>query len=173
MSSDSRSSAAVDAAATATSPQTGPLQVQLTHWPLRDQPKRSFCLALATTLTAVLTGMMSASFSMGLIVCITLIITSWRYWLAVHYEIGPYGIRQTIWKHVRRVSWQQVGRVEFRQQGIRFFPDRDPAQLANLRGLYIYHSEKEETLKKVVTFYLDATQSTGSASQPTMHQQAG
>ncbi len=173
MSSDSQSSAVVDTAATAPPQEQGPLQVQLAHWPLRNQPKRSICLILVIALTVVLTGIVSNSFSMGLLVCSMLLIASWRYWIPVQYEIGPYGIRQTVWKHVRRVSWQQIGRIEFRQHGIRFFPDRDPAQLANLRGLYVYHPEKEETLKQVVTFYLDATQSTGSASQPTMHQQAG
>ena len=169
MSSDSQSSAVVEPAASAQPQELGPLQVQLVHWPLRDHPNRSICLLLVITLTALLTGMMADSFSMGLLVCITLVIASWRYWLPVHYEIGPYGIRQTVWKHVRRVSWQQVGRIEFRQQGIRFFPDHDPAQLANLRGLYIYHSGKEETLKKVVTFYLDAAQSAGSSSRPTVY----
>jgi len=169
MSSDSQGSAAVESAAIAQPQELGPLQVQLVNWPLRDRPNRSICLVLAITLTAVVTGMMADSFSMGLLVGITLVIASWRYWLPVNYEIGPYGIRQTVWKHVRRVSWQQVGRIEFRQHGIRFFPDHDPAQLANLRGLYVYHSGKEETLKQVVTFYLDAAQSTGSASRPTVH----
>ena len=169
MSSDSQSSAVVEAAATAQPQELGPLQVQLINWPLRAHRNRSICLVLAITLTALVTGMMSDSVSMGLLAGITLVIASWRYWLPVNYEIGPYGIRQTVWKYVRRVSWQQVGRIEFRQHGIRFFPDRDPAQLANLRGLYIYHSGKEETLKKVVTFYLDAAQSSGSASRPTLH----
>ncbi len=169
MSSDFQSSAVVEPAASAQPQELGPLQVQFVHWPLRDHLKRSICLILIITLTALLTGMMADSFSMGLLVGITLVIASWRYWLPVHYEIGPYGIRQTVWKHVRRVSWQQVGRIEFRQHGIRFFPDHDPAQLANLRGLYIYHSGQEEMLKQVVTFYLDAAQSAGSASRPTVH----
>jgi hypothetical protein len=169
MSSDSQGSSAVETAATSQPQELGPLQVQLVNWPLRDHPKRSVCLILITTLTSLLAGMMAESFSMGLLVWTALAIASWRYWLPVHYEIGPYGIRQTVWKHVRRVSWQQVGRLEFRQHGIRFFPDHDPAQLANLRGLYVYHSGKEETLKQVVTFYLDSTQPAGSSSRPTVH----
>jgi len=106
---------------------------------------------------------------MGLLAGSAAFVASWRYWLPVTYEIGPYGIRQLVFKRVRRLSWRQVGRIEIRNQGIRFLPDHDPAQLANLRGLYIYHPGQEETLKHVVNYYLQSLEMAGSSSRPTAH----
>ncbi len=149
--------------------ETGPLQLQLVNWPLRDQPRRSIVMILLLVLVSILTGLASESLSMGLLAGSAALTASWRYWLPVTYEIGPYGIRQLVFKRVRRLSWRQVGRVEIRNQGIRFLPDHDPAQLANLRGLYIYHPGQEETLKHVVNYYLQSLEMAGSSSRPTAH----
>ena len=149
--------------------ETGPLQLQLVNWPLRDQPRRSIGMILLLVLVSILTGQASESLSMGLLAGSAALVASWRYWLPVTYEIGPYGIRQLVFKRVRRLSWRQVGRIEIRNQGIRFLPDHDPAQLANLRGLYIYHPGQEETLKHVVNYYMQSLQMAGSSSRPTAH----
>jgi hypothetical protein len=158
---------------TASSPartdETGPLQLQLVNWPLRDQPRRSIVMILLLALVSILTGQASESLSMGLLAGSAALVASWRYWLPVTYEIGPYGIRQLVFKRVRRLSWRQVGRIEIRNQGIRFLPDHDPAQLANLRGLYIYHPGQEETLKHVVNYYMQSLEMAGSSSRPTAH----
>ena len=149
--------------------ETGPLQLQLVNWPLRDQPRRSLVVVLLLILVSVLAGRASQSLSMGLLAGSAALVASWRYWLPVTYKIGPYGIRQLVLKRVRRLSWRQVGRIEIRNQGIRFLPDHDPAQLANLRGLYIYHRGQEETLKHVVNYYLQSLDIAGSSSRPTAH----
>lgn len=149
--------------------ETGPLQLQLVNWPLRDQPRRSLVVVLLLALVSVLAGLASESLSMGLLAGSASLVASWRYWLPVTYEIGPYGIRQLVFKRVRRLSWRQVGRIEIRNQGIRFLPDHDPAQLANLRGLYIYHPGQEETLKHVVNYYMQSMETAGSSSRPTVH----
>ena len=126
-------------------------------------------MILLLVLVSILTGQASESLSMGLLAGSAAFVASWRYWLPVTYEIGPYGIRQLVFKRVRRLSWRQVGRIEIRNQGIRFLPDHDPAQLANLRGLYIYHPGQEETLKHVVNYYLQSLEMAGSSSRPTAH----
>jgi hypothetical protein len=149
--------------------ETGPLQLQLVNWPLRDQPRRSLVVVLLLALVSVLAGLASESLSMGLLAGSASLVASWRYWLPVTYEIGPYGIRQLVFKRIRRLSWRQVGRIEIRNQGIRFLPDHDPAQLANLRGLYIYHPGQEETLKHVVNYYMQSMETAGSSSRPTVH----
>ena len=157
------------AASSARPDETGPLQLQLVNWPLRDQPRRSIVLVLLLILVSTLAGLASESVSMGLLAGSAALVASWRYWLPVTYEIGPYGIRQLVFKRVRRLSWRQVGRIEIRNQGIRFLPDHDPAQLANLRGLYIYHPGREETLKHVVSYYMESLETAGSSSRPTVH----
>ena len=157
------------ASSSARTDETGPLQLQLVNWPLRDQPRRSVGMILLLVLVSILTGQASESLSMGLLAGSAALVASWRYWLPVTYEIGPYGIRQLVFKRVRRLSWRQVGRIEIRNQGIRFLPDHDPAQLANLRGLYIYHPGQEETLKHVVNYYMQSLEIAGSSSRPTAH----
>lgn len=153
---------------TATEPEaSGPLQLQIVNWPLRNDRNRSVVLVLGLLATSIFAGVMAGSYTMGLLIGFALVIASWRYWLPVTYEIGPYGIRQTVCKRVRRISWRQVGRVEFRPHGIRFFPDHDPSQLANLRGLYVCYPGQEETLKQVVTYYTNSLQPAGTTSRPT------
>ena len=78
--------------------ETGPLQLQLVNWPLRDQPRRSIGMILLLVLVSILTGQASESLSMGLLAGSAALVASWRYWLPVTYEIGPYGIRQLVFK---------------------------------------------------------------------------
>ncbi len=158
-----------DRAATVGPEESGLLQMHFLNWPLRDQPKRSLGLVLAMTLASILAGMLSDSFSMGLLAWMALAIASWQYWLPITYEIGPYGIRQIVLSRVRRISWQQIRRVEFRSHGIRFFPDHDPAQLASLRGLYVYCPGEEEAINQVVSYYVNSIQPSRSSSRPTAH----
>ena len=166
MSDDPQSSTAVEKAAAKGG---SPLQIHVVNWPVRDHRNRSILLGVGILLIAIFTGMLSTSVVMGLLVGCALTIASWRYWLPVSYEIGPYGIRQIVFKRIQRISWRQFSRIEFRPQGIRFFPDHDPAQLANLRALYICHPKQDETLKQVVTYYMESLQPASTTSRPTAH----
>ena len=166
---DAHSSSVTATGTDSASPEPGLLQLHLVNWPLRDQPWRSVIMALLLVATSIFAGQAASSTSMGILVGVAVLTASWRYWLPVTYEIGPYGIRQIVLGRVQRLSWRQIGRLEIRERGIRFLPDHDPAQLANVRGLYIYNQGQEEALKQVVNYYIASMDATGSSSRPTVH----
>ena len=151
-----------------------PDEVEITVWPLHDDPLRSWSLVMGAVALSAFAGWIGASFAMGLLCLAAILIALWRMWVPVTFHLGPRGIVQTVLGRQTRFLWSSVARFEVHSSGVSLLPDADPTPLNKLRSLYIRFQGKKEAILELVEYYVvrpshvgDSTlsQPTGSTSQ--------
>jgi hypothetical protein len=151
-----------------------PNEVEITVWPLHDDPLRSWSLVLGVVALSALAGWVAASFAMGLFCLAAILVALWRMWVPVTFHLGPRGIVQTVLGRQTRFLWSSVARFEVHSSGVLLLPDADPTPLNKLRSLYIRFQGEKVALLELVDYYVvrpshvgdsTLTQRTGSTSQ--------
>jgi hypothetical protein len=66
-----------------------------------------------------------------------LLVTLWRTWLPVSYELGVSGITQRVLGRQRRIAWPAIRGYQVGANGVLLVPDAQITPLAPLRGLYL------------------------------------
>ena len=121
-----------------------PEEVTLHVWPLRQQPLASLlALALAAGASWLL-GWASGRPWWGVLAVAGLLVTLWRTWLPVSYELGVSGITQRALGRQRRIAWPAIRGYQVRGNGVLLVPDAQIAPLAPLRGLYLPWLDQRE-----------------------------
>ncbi|MEZ6114435.1 MAG: hypothetical protein R3C99_26010 [Pirellulaceae bacterium] len=92
----------------------------------------SWLLLVAIGAVAVGVGMLSASPLAGAAVWFAMIVSLWRLWLPVRFEIGPRGLAQQVLGWRRLIVWRNIPRVEVRPQELCFMPVLNPSRFALL-----------------------------------------
>ena len=82
-------------------------------------------------------GEISESSLMGFFAASALVLSTWRRWVPITFEISRTGVQRTILGKKFRCTWQQVGRYEVRPNGIWLLPESQPTPGEFFCGLFI------------------------------------
>ena len=124
-----------------------PAAIRWRSWPLRDDVKRT-SLAVGGLMAAVggiwlLTGRIL----LALAALAALVLSLWRFFLPVAFELNDKGVDQRFLGRLRHISWHAIGRYEVCSAGVLVLPNRDRSVMAPFRGLYLpFGSHREEIL---------------------------
>lgn len=131
-----------------------PEEVTLASWPLRQEPIGSLVSLAIAVSVCWLVAWSSERPWLGVLAGAVLVLTLWRTWLPVTYEIGVAGVTQTVLGRRRRISWPAIRGYEVRGSGVLLVPDREITPLSPLRGLYIpWLGERDKVLANM-EYYL-------------------
>jgi len=125
-------------------------------WPAREKPLCTVMLAVGLFGVAVGICLLTVLQALPVILAaIVLILSAWRFFLPVVFELNEDGVDQWIFGRPRRVPWQAVRRYMICSAGVLLLPHEDPSPLAALRGLYVpFCTHRDEILARVDR-YLD------------------
>lgn len=131
-----------------------PESVQLSCWPLRDRPLRAWGLLGLVVAASVLVGRVAPNVQYGWLALAVLLVTSWRTWLPVRFEIGSGGVTETVLWRKRRIPWTAIAQHEVHREGVLLLPDLAVNALSPLRGLYVpWRAHKQDVLANL-EYYL-------------------
>jgi hypothetical protein len=123
--------------------------LRLVNWPLRQDGLRPWLL-LAMLALAIGVVIASGSPVAGMASLVALLLSAWRLWTRVTFELGPRGIVQTIWGRSYRIAWREFARYQAFRKGVLLLVDIEPTPLDAFRGLFIrYDNRREEVLRAV------------------------
>src|SRR4051794_35852233 len=123
-----------------------PEEVTIDDWPLRDRP---LAASLGLTLSAGLTWLAvwaTGNVALGAAIGAVLLLTLWRAWLPVRYQVGSGGIVQSVLGWRRRIAWTSIRRYEPRDDGVLLFADATAVGFSPLRGLYLHCGGQREAV---------------------------
>lgn len=83
-----------------------------------------------------------------------MLLSLWRLYLPVQFELSAGGITRTVLGRSRRVPWSNVGCVLRRESGVIVLRDWENGPLALLRGIYIPYNNHKLDVQAVFDFYL-------------------
>ena len=130
--------------------------LQITNWPLRQQKRFVFFVALTITAVAILTATAMHSRLVGALTFLALILVTWRMWIPVRFKLNSRGIHQTVWLRRARLPWSRVARYVVDPNGVLLLHQKDAFPLSALRGIYIRSHEKREELLNILETYCTA-----------------
>jgi len=143
-----------------------PEDIAVWNWPLRDDGMKGWGLLLGAVGLATLVWWIWNSASFALFTYFMLMLSLWRLWLPVRWELGLTGITMVVLGFRRRIPWLSVARFELREDGVWLFADREAAPQ---RGTFIAYGGQRERVQACVEYYLGtwtaATESTHSYAQ--------
>ncbi len=91
---------------------------------------------------------------MGGLCSVTLMLSCWRLWIPVTFELGTKGITQSTPVFRWRIPWRCFARYETRHRGVWLLNDAEPAPFSTLRGTYVPWSDQEVQVRAVLDFFL-------------------
>ena len=133
-----------------------PETVRIVNWPLRDTAVRVSLAGLVITSISVIAWLVSGLPTTGAVCFVALMLSCWRLWLPVTFELGTKGIKQSTLFFRWRVPWRCIARYEIRSHGVWLLSDVEPSPLSTLRGIYVNWSDQEDQLMAVLDFFLAA-----------------
>jgi hypothetical protein len=98
----------------------------------------------------------SGSIAMGCLVGGTLLVTSWRSWLPVAFEIGPSGVTQIVGWRKRRIPWTAILQYQVCLHGVLLLPDAVVTRLSPLRGIYLPWGRQRQEVLANFEYYLQS-----------------
>lgn len=121
------------------------------NWPLRDESLRSWLLLAAVAASVGAVWMLWQDVLFSLLAGLALLISLWRLWLPVRWELGLTGITQTALGFRRRIPWMAIARFDLRDNGVWLYADRDPAPQ---RAVFIAYAGQRTRITACVDYYL-------------------
>lgn len=131
-------------------PSLTPPEVEVLNWPLVQDGWRSVFYLLLTIACISLLFYLSGSAACALLGCLAILISLWRFWLPVRFQLSPLGIVQTCLGRQRFIAWSNVRRCERLQSGILFFFSTDRSPLALLSTLYISWRDQQNPFLELI-----------------------
>ena len=129
---------------------TPQLPVRITCWPARQKPIWSAFVAVLFAFAGSFAGEVSGSPLMGFLAASALVLSTWRRWVPITFEISQTGIERIILGRKFRCTWLQVGRYEVRPNGIWLLPEAEPTPGEFFCGLFIEVEAPSEALVNTV-----------------------
>jgi hypothetical protein len=130
--------------------------VRIVHWPLRDGGPWVWLVGLGIAGVGVVAGVVSGYSMMGGVCFATLMLSCWRLWLPVTFELGTKGISQSTLVFRWRIPWRCFARYETRNRGVWLLSDAEPAPFSTLRGVFVPWSDQAVQVRAVLDFFLAA-----------------
>ncbi|MCO6455144.1 MAG: hypothetical protein J5I93_07580 [Pirellulaceae bacterium] len=137
-------------------------EARLRNWPLRQDGIGPWLLLAASVGVALVVGLVSNSSLAGGGTMLALLLSIWRVWLPVQFELGPRGILQTVGRRTYRISWREFRRYRPFRRGVLLLVDPEPSPLDAFRGLFIRYDGQKDHVLSVVDYYLGSDRSPDS-----------
>ena len=128
--------------------------MKLTNWPiLREKTTTIGVLIGIVTVTAMVqltTGKLLAS----LVSAAALMLSCWRLWMPVSFELGPAGMKQACWRFERLIPWMGFSGYEKQSQGVVLIPSRTYGAKSLFGSLYISCPQQQREVVALLEHYL-------------------
>ena len=124
--------------------------VRWTDWPLRDNRRSGVAAIAGVMLLAVLVGVVTAKWYLGLLAAAVVCVSLWRMFLPTHYQVSADGIRLMVLGRSRLVRWGDVRKIEFLASGMVISPDPWLGALDAVRRVYIPWGDEQEAVTRFV-----------------------
>ena len=137
-----------------TDPSVVPNPVRLAQWPLRHEPRTACSILLVSLGIGLLTTTVTESPLLGLSCLLVLWIAAWRFWIPIHYELGPAGITQRVlWQQVL-IPWSYFVRFEENGDFVVLMRDTELNPWTSIRAVHLYVKNERESVLAVFNYYL-------------------
>jgi len=116
-------------------------------WPLRQRPLRAV-LALGVLL-AVGIGVqwLTGRWHLAAASVAVLIVTSWRFFLPVTFQLSQSGIDYWVLGRRRHIPWESIRSCRIQADGVLLLPHQDDSLIARLNGVYVpWNGHKQQVL---------------------------
>ncbi|MBM4091787.1 MAG: hypothetical protein FJ276_20525 [Planctomycetes bacterium] len=111
--------------------------LRVVNWPLRDDVPHAAGVMACCLATGVLTGALSASWSMGVVSAAAMTLSFWKLWVPISCEMAERGVTISVWRRRRFIAWHDIDHLEWTGRGVFFCADADRSPLSALRQLYL------------------------------------
>jgi len=136
--------------------------LQITNWPLRQQKRFVFVVAISILAIAILVGTVLHHWSFGALTFLALTLVTWRMWTPVRFKLDSRGIHQTVWLRRYRMPWSKIARYIPDPNGVLILHQSDAYPLSALRGTYIFGNNESEDVVRLLEFYCPSLDSPNS-----------
>lgn len=127
---------------------------EFSRWPLRDETVASVIVLAVIVLVSIALGYFGGSFWWGVVAILALLVSQWRMWIKVEYQLCDLGVIQTVWNRTWRRPWDAFAGYEVRHEGVLLPPEEDSSTLGRLKGLYISFGTNRDDILGVVSRHL-------------------
>jgi hypothetical protein len=131
-----------------------PEEVTLSSWGLRDLGWYGWANLLLAAVVACAVGWLTGWPLAGWGVLALLLLSLWRFWLPIRFELGPHGITQTVLSRTTIIPWTAIRSYEVRRKGVLLFADAVLTPLSPLRALYLPWAGDREQVLGHIEYYL-------------------
>ena len=138
-------------------------EVRVVNWPLRRGGVGPWLLLTACVGIAVGVGVLSTNAYAGLAAIVALLISLWRLWLPVTFELGPRGVVQTVWGRTYRISWREFSRFRVLRRGVLLLVDARSSPIDVFRGLFVRFDGQRDEVLAVVNYFMGPDRSRDSS----------
>ncbi len=138
-------------------------EVRVVNWPLRRSGIGPWLLLAGCIGISTAVGVLSANWYAGVASIVALLISLWRLWVPVTFELGPRGIVQTVWGRSYRISWREFARFQVLRSGVLLLVDPRPSPLDAFRGLFVRFDGQKDDVLAVVNYFMAPDRSRDSS----------
>lgn len=123
-------------------------------WPLAKGDRAALAGLFGVAILFAAAASLSRSAGTAAILSGLILLSMWRLYLPVQFELSAGGITRTVLGRTRRVPWSSVGTVVRQDRGIVVLRDHEASPLALLRGVYIPYNNHQAEVLAICDFYL-------------------
>ncbi|HYW81128.1 MAG TPA: hypothetical protein VE890_16215 [Thermoguttaceae bacterium] len=138
-----------------TSEKVLPAAVRWRSWPARDNPVHTLLVGLGMLIGGMLISWGSGHWYLTLPAVLALLVSMWRFFLPITFELNDRGVDRWIFGRQRHVAWNAIRRHEICPGGVLLLPHDDRSLLASFRGLYVPWKEHHDAVLQRVKYHLD------------------
>jgi hypothetical protein len=130
-----------------------PVELELHHWPLRDDPWRAWSWVAVVVAAGVAAGMVSGAVHLGALASLLVAATVWRDFFPVSYQLDPQAMTELTLFGRRQTTWASVSRYELRTYGVMLLPTIDKSPVARVHGRFLPWCGQQERVVELVDRY--------------------
>lgn len=131
-----------------------PEEATVRFWGLRDEPLATWLRIILGAAASGAVGSFLGSEWYGWGMLVVVLLTLWRTWIPLRFEIGPPGITQVVLRRRTRIPWTSILNYRICSRGVLLLPDAAVAPLSPLRGLYLPWGSQREQVIANIEYYL-------------------
>ncbi len=123
-------------------------------WPLKEYPLHTTLVAGTLLAVAIAVHWLTGRVHLAVASVIVLVVTSWRFFLPVTFELSEAGIDYWVLGRRRRLAWEAVRAWKICRDGVLLLPQEDASWAAWLNGLYVPCSRHKEQFLELLERYV-------------------
>jgi len=112
--------------------------LRLNNWPLRYEWRMTSCLVGLSLVVFCVVATGASSVLLPLAVFTAILISLWRVWIPVSFELNSVGITQQVLRVQSFMPWTEFTYYEEYSSGVLLMRDSNPSPLARLSGSFIH-----------------------------------